>query len=210
MYTALVFDCDGVLLNSNGLKSRAFYKAALPYGETAACALVDYHVARGGISRFRKFEFLLADIVVPGAQGPGLEELLDVYAATVCRGLAQCEASSCLGALRERTAGMPWFIVSGGAQDELRDVFLERSLSELFDGGIYGSPCSKDELLSQLITGGQLQAPALFLGDSRYDHEAAKRAGLDFVFVSGWSEFKEWPEYCEEYDLPVVGSLCDL
>lgn len=33
-----------------------------------------------------------------------------------------------------------------------------------------------------------LSVPALFLGDSKYDYQAASAAGLDFVFLSGWSE----------------------
>ncbi len=41
-YKSLIFDCDGVVLNSNKAKTEAFYKAALPYGEQAASALVEY------------------------------------------------------------------------------------------------------------------------------------------------------------------------
>ena len=53
---SIVFDCDGVVLNSNKLKTQAFYNAALPYGEKAAIALVSYHIKNGGISRNHKFE----------------------------------------------------------------------------------------------------------------------------------------------------------
>ena len=35
-YASLVFDCDGVVLNSNKVKTEAFYQAVLPYGEAAA------------------------------------------------------------------------------------------------------------------------------------------------------------------------------
>lgn len=41
-YRTLVFDCDGVLLNSNMVKTQAFYSTALPYGEKAAKELVDW------------------------------------------------------------------------------------------------------------------------------------------------------------------------
>ncbi|MFH7588150.1 HAD family hydrolase, partial [Oceanimonas smirnovii] len=58
-YVTLVFDCDGVVLNSNKVKTEAFYKAALPYGEAAAQAMVDYHVAHGGVSRYKKFAYFL-------------------------------------------------------------------------------------------------------------------------------------------------------
>jgi len=45
---------------------------------------------------------------------------------------------------------------------------------------------------------GNLQFPALFVGDSKYDFEAATRAGLDFVFLSGWTEVQDWKTYCAE------------
>lgn len=49
--TTLVFDCDGVVLNSNRIKTEAFRVVAAPYGDAAAGALVQYHLAHGGISR---------------------------------------------------------------------------------------------------------------------------------------------------------------
>ena len=58
-YQNLIFDCDGVILNSNKIKTNAFFAVALPYGQTAAQALVDYHLQNGGISRYRKFEYFL-------------------------------------------------------------------------------------------------------------------------------------------------------
>ena len=39
--------------------------------------------------------------------------------------------------------------------------------------------------------------PALFIGDSQYDYRAASAAGLDFVFLSGWSEVKDCEAWCK-------------
>ena len=76
--------------------------------------------------------------------------------------------------------------------DELRKVFYKRSLLDLFDGGIYGSPATKDQILRDLKKKNLLNLPSLFIGDSRYDHEAAKDAGLDFIFVKEFSEWDNW------------------
>ena len=70
-------------------------------------------------------------------------------------------------------------------------------MAQLFDGGIFGSPDTKDSILSRELANGNIQQPALFLGDSRYDHQAATQAGLEFVFVSGWSEVKDWPAWAD-------------
>lgn len=214
-YSCLVFDCDGVVLDSNSVKTEAFRTAGLPYGTAAAEALVAWHVARGGISRYEKFRHFLAEIVpvhAPGTEGPGLEALLADYAAAVRAGLMSCRITPGLAELRVATQASTWMIVSGGDQAELREIFAARGLDGLFDGGIFGSPDSKDAILARELTVGRLPVPALFLGDSCYDHEAARRAGMDFVFVSDWSEMPDWQAYLAREGLraiPRVATLLD-
>ncbi len=187
-YETIVFDCDGVVLHSNKIKTQAFYQTTLPYGETAAQAMVDYHIANGGISRYKKFAYFLEILAPAGQIGPQLEELLVNYAVHVHEGLLNCEVAEGLLRLREQTANSRWLIVSGGDQAELRDIFSLRGMAELFDGGIFGSPESKDEILARELSSGNIQQPALFLGDSKYDYQAATQVGLDFVFLRKWSE----------------------
>lgn len=188
-YQTLVFDCDGVILNSNNIKTQAFYKVALPYGESAAQALVAYHVSHGGISRYKKFEFFLREVIGRESVDENeLRELLAGYAEDVWQGLLSCEVSEGLHRLREKSINSRWLVVSGGDQEELRQVFSKRSLDHLFDGGIFGSPDSKDVILARELERKNIAKPAIFFGDSQYDFESAVRVGLDFAFVSGWSE----------------------
>lgn len=208
-YQTLVFDCDGVVLNSNKVKTEAFFKAALPYGEAAAQQLVDYHVARGGISRYKKFAWFVQN-VVPGQVGPNLEQLLTAYATEVRHGLLTCDIAEGLVQLREKTSHANWLIVSGGDQQELREVFAERGIAQLFDGGIFGSPDSKDTILTRELLASNIKTPALFLGDSRYDHVAACAAKLDFIFLHNWSEFEQWPQYCSNHAITTFESLNQL
>lgn len=212
-YATLVFDCDGVVLDSNKVKTQAFYNAALPYGEAAAQALVDYHVANGGISRYRKFEYFLDTLVARHARdtdGPGLQSLLNAYAEAVRHGLLNCAVTPGLAQLREATPDARWLIVSGGDQAELREVFAQRGLAQMFDGGIFGSPASKDEILSAQLATGNIRPRALFIGDSRYDHVASATAALDFLFVSRWTEFPGWQGYCQENALTCIQAIENL
>ncbi|MGO1618488.1 MAG: HAD family hydrolase [Oceanisphaera sp.] len=208
-YKTLVFDCDGVVLNSNQVKTQAFYQAALPYGKATAQALVDYHVQNGGISRYRKFAYFLENLV-PGQTGPALDELLDRYAAEVYDGLMACDIAEGLQTLREGTANARWLIVSGGDQAELRKVFAARGLAELFDGGIFGSPDTKDEILTRELEKGNIQQPALFLGDSKYDWQAASAANLDFVFLRDWSEVADWENWTKQNKIKCVLSVAHI
>jgi len=212
-YATLVFDCDGVVLDSNRVKTEAFRAAALPWGEKAAEALVAHHIAHGGISRYDKFAHFLEQIVplhAPGRDGPGLEALLNAYATAVRSGLMTCDVTAGLAELRAATPDARWMIVSGGDQAELREIFAARGLAEHFDAGIFGSPDNKDTILAREIAAGNLLTPALFLGDSKYDHQAATSAGLDFVFVSGWSEVESWESFVTSSRIKSVASLSDL
>ncbi len=208
-YQTLVFDCDGVVLNSNKVKTEAFFKAALPYGAVAAQQLVDYHVARGGISRYKKFEWFI-EHVVKGQSRPSLEELLSAYAAEVRQGLLTCDIANGLQELRAKTQHANWLIVSGGDQQELRDVFTARNISDLFDGGIFGSPDSKDTILAREQECGNIRMPALFLGDSKYDVDVSTTAGLDCIFLSGWSEVQDWKLFCEDKQITTKFAIKNL
>jgi HAD superfamily hydrolase (TIGR01549 family) len=204
---SFVFDCDGVLLNSNQVKTRAFYDVALQYGEKPAQELVDYHVQHGGISRYKKFTYLLTYILKKELNQNELASLLTAFANEVKEGLMTCEEAQGLQELRKKTGHARWHVVSGGDQDELRQVFARRNLDYLFDGGIFGSPDTKDQILQREMKNGNIQTPALFLGDSEYDFKASKAAGLDFVFISGWSEVVDWEDFCEDNQITHYNSL---
>lgn len=209
-YNSLVFDCDGVILDSNQLKTKAFYQVALPFGEAAAQALVDYHIQNGGVSRYRKFEYFLQTILGIEIDPPQLSSLLATYANTVRAGLLTCAVTPGLHELRQALPYTRWLVASGSDQTELRDIFAQRQLSHLFDGGIFGSPDTKEEILLRESELGNLQTPALFLGDSRYDYIAATKANLDFIFVYAWSEMKDWQEFCSDLKLRFCRSIEDL
>ena len=209
-YQTLVFDCDGVILNSNKVKTEGFWHVAQRYGDEAAKALVDFHTQNGGISRYKKFEYLLVNILGQQPDAALVELLSKDYGDYVYQRLLTCEITPHLQQLREQTSSASWMLVSGGSQVELRKVFDMRGLTQLFDKGIYGSPTNKDEIFNREISAGNLKLPALFVGDSRYDHQSSTRAGMDFIFAYGWTEFLGWEEYCEEFKIKKINAVIDL
>ncbi|NOU25531.1 MAG: HAD family hydrolase [Methylotenera sp.] len=211
-YKTIVFDCDGVVLDSNIVKTEAYFRTAKNLGATdeQAQSLVDYHVRLGGISRYHKFEYYLSEILHQAVTKEAVQALLNEFSRELEVGLMACEVAEGLDVLRQATPQANWMILSGGDQQEIRELFAKRKLAHFFDGGLFGSPDNKDTVLAREKAKGNLRFPALFIGDSKYDHEAAIRAGLDFVFLSDWTEVGDWESYCQLNKIQLVRSLHSL
>ena len=211
-YKSIVFDCDGVVLDSNIVKTEAYFRTAKNLGATdeQAQALVDYHVRLGGISRYHKFDYYLREILHQTVTEAAIQALLDEFSRELEVGLMQCDVADGLVDLRKATSQANWMILSGGDQQEIRTLFAKRELNHFFDGGLFGSPDNKDTVLAREKANGNLHQPALFIGDSKYDFEAATRAGLDFVFLSDWTEVADWQSFCAGNNIVVLNNIKQL
>ena len=59
----IVFDCDGVLLESVDVKTMVFGETVTEHGPEAVSKLLDYHMANGGVSRYKKFEWFYREVL---------------------------------------------------------------------------------------------------------------------------------------------------
>jgi len=211
-YRTIVFDCDGVVLNSNKTKVNAYFEVAKRNGgsDEQAQALVDHHVKLGSFPRNGKIEYYLKEIVKQPVTAETMQRYMDTFEEILDKTLMACEVAPGLPALKAETSQARWMLLSGGDQKELRRIFARRDLAQLFEAGIFGGPDKKDEVLAREKANGNIQFPALFIGDSRYDYEAATRAGLDFVFLSEWTEVADWQRFCADNNITVFKTIEEL
>lgn len=191
-YAFAIFDCDGVILNSNKVKSEAFGLALPDEDPSLVKEFVKYHQTNGGISRYIKFEYFFKSIKKQNDYKLDLENALKRYAELSKKGLLECsEIPGVREVLKEfRSLNISCYVASGGDQQEVREVFDSRGLSSYFDE-IFGSPLSKIENLAILKKSGKLEGLGIFFGDARSDMEAAEKNNLDFIFISGVSEWND-------------------
>ncbi len=212
-YKSIVFDCDGVILNSNKIKTRAFRTASLPFGKDASSHLEDYHLRNGGISRYEKFDYFLKKIVPINSKKIKelcLKKMLKIYSEETNKGLLESEITYGLHSLRNKTKDSSWMIVSGGDQDQLNSIFTKKEIMHLFNGGIFGSPDTKNEILNRELAKENIKLPALFLGDTELDHQVSVANGLDFIFVSAWTEFRSYEQYCIDNSIRIISKVYEL
>ena len=208
-YDKIIFDCDGVLLDSNSLKTNAFREAVISYGEAAAQRLVDYHIHHGGISRYENFRwFFSEEINLPDAE-VATKSAITKFSYSVKSSLPKCQVADGLEFLKSASGYTAWYIVSGSDQEELKHFMEDANLSPLFDGGIFGSPDTKHDIFSRLIPNAGRDAQNIYFGDSALDHIVAKDFGCDFVFVSKWSELPSWKDYVSSNNIYTIPTLMD-
>ncbi|HBH97434.1 MAG TPA: HAD family hydrolase [Candidatus Omnitrophica bacterium] len=183
MIQAIVFDFDGVLVESAVIKTEAFHALFALEGPAVVDQVVAYHLAHEGVSRVEKFRYSYAHILHRPLDDQALRALCDRFQRLVMERIVQTSwvvgATEALEWLRRRKIGA--FVVSGTPHEELCTILERRSATQRFLG-IYGSPPAKPERLASLLSRHGLRGTdVLMVGDAITDYEAAHAAGMRFV-----------------------------
>jgi beta-phosphoglucomutase-like phosphatase (HAD superfamily) len=190
-YSHLFFDCDGVILNSNKVKTNAFYKIAIKYGQESAIKLVKYHINNGGVSRYKKIKFFQNNII-KNNDLKLYENLVNDYGEIVKKELLETEISKGIFKIKDFFPNSKLAVISGSDEKELLWLFKKLKIDYIFDNGIFGSPKSKEEIFNQIFKNSNDIISSIYLGDSKYDFEVSKMYGMDFAFITEWTEVIEW------------------
>ena len=137
-------------------------------------------------------------------------KFLEKYSSECKSLLCKSEVSKNLKKLRRISGEIPWLVVSGGDQNELREVFKHKKIFSYFNGGIYGSPDKKNIIIQREIHNKTIKFPALMFGDSKLDFVVAKANDIDFLFVTQWTDFEDYESYCIENTIETIYSLSEI
>lgn len=186
MIEVVVFDFDGVLVDSVHVKTDAFMALYEGYGPEVVDEVRAHHLANGGVSRYRKLEHYERTLLHRDPTPEAIDALAGAFAARVVEAVVAADevpgASRLLGALHGL---VPLFVASGTPEDELRQIVARRGWAHMFDG-VFGSPPTKAEILSTIAERtGRPPARLMMVGDSVTDLEGARAAGTAFVGLAG-------------------------
>ena len=180
----IVLDCDGVLLQSVDVKTRAFARLAQPFGDEARDMLLYFHARNGGVSRYEKFRWLLEEVLHCEAKPAVLNELGQRFGALVAEEILHCPLVDGAEEVLQRWHNvLPLYVCSGTPQEELRGILHARGLAQYFKA-VYGTPPNKANLLRRIVAESALPPEAvLMVGDASTDWYAAQSVGTQFYGV---------------------------
>ena len=185
MIRAIIFDFDGVILDSVDIKTKAFARLFEEHGPDVQRQVVEHHLAHGGVSRFRKFAHIYENILhrpMPEGEserlGGRFSELVfdEVVKAAWIPGAPEF--------LAQNHTRYRCFVASGTPQEELERIVRLRDLEKYF-AGVFGTPPTKEEITRAIFAKeGLRNSEALFVGDALTDFNAAKACGVRFVGIA--------------------------
>ena len=202
---AIIFDCDGVVLESVEMKIAAFLDV-LPQDPRRLEEVRRYYQEYSGLPRHEQLEHVFGRIYgLP--LGPESEaEISRRYGAVIADDYRRCPLVPGARELLEAySAHCPLFLVSGTPHDELDAVIEAHGLTPCFEG-VFGSPTEKATHCAAILREWKLDpARVVMVGDSTADLDAARAVGIPFI-----GRRREGGTTFADAGVPTVGDLREL
>lgn len=182
MIKAIVFDFDGVILESADIKTRAFRRLFQFAPPDVLNKIVAYHLDHMGISRYVKFRYIYEEILKLPLT-PVLEQALgEKFSSLVIEEVLEAPfVPGALEFLQNKQGEYQMFVASGTPETELVHIVKCRGIANYFQE-VHGSPRGKTEIIEDILQRFSLKLRELaFVGDALSDYKAAQKTGVQFV-----------------------------
>jgi beta-phosphoglucomutase-like phosphatase (HAD superfamily) len=191
---AIVLDFDGVVLQSDQIKTDAFAELFGDHPEAVA-EIIALHERYGGLSRYRKFDMIYESILQLPLDDATRGDLGKEYSRIVLDKVLECPmVDGALAFLRANPPDRPIYISSGSPHDELLHTIEHRGLAP-FITEASGSPNEKPDVIGGILDRERCSPDeVVFVGDAWSDFDAATRTGVRFVGVVRPDRSSPFPE----------------
>jgi phosphoglycolate phosphatase-like HAD superfamily hydrolase len=172
----IIFDFDGVILNSHIIKAKAFYEIFKIFGKAKAKKAQKYHLTKAGISRYKKFNYIKKNILKYTKITN--EELNKLFTRYILNKILNLKIDkNLLKFLKSNYKKYEFYISTGSPQNEIVYILKKKRLYKFFLK-VYGSPSTKFEHIKKIK---RHKKKCVFIGDSIDDISAAKKTNTNFL-----------------------------
>ena len=182
-WQAIIFDFDGVVVESGKIKTQAFAELYRPYGEDIVAQVVQFHTQNGGMSRYRKFRHFQEHFLHQPPLTEAEERQLDIrFSELVVEAVIAADpVPGAIELIRQQSGRIPLFVASGTPEAELKVIVERRGLAPYFTA-VRGAPALKKTIIAEILAAHGLQPETvLMIGDAMADLEGAQANDTAFL-----------------------------
>ena len=184
-YRIFIFDCDGVIFDSNYFKIDAMRNALIRNNFTniEVNASINYFKNNFGNSREHHVnEFLKIHNKNDIESSNIAKKIIHDYSHQVKEMYMDCDLTDGFDFIFQNFGSFKKYIASGSNEQELKLVFQRRKLDKYFVG-IYGSPQTKTNNIGSIIHQNQdvSKDEIVMIGDSVADYQSARKENIGFL-----------------------------
>lgn len=205
---AIIFDFDGVIVDSVHVKAAAFSDLYIDEGADIQNQMAQYHIIHSGTPRAEKIKGFEEEILKREISPEQLQEKIKQFASIVLNNvIASAYIRGAHEFLKTHTAPIPLHVASATPQDELLHIIEKRDLTQFFKT-IHGSPNSKTENIKTILADNNYQPDqVLMIGDAIADYKAAQANNTRFLGIRPQGEDRIFPANIDI--LPDLTGLAD-
>jgi HAD superfamily hydrolase (TIGR01549 family) len=180
--TSIIWDFDGVIIDSMEIKGRGFAELFKGYADSHVNEIVKYHYKNGGISRFEKIKYFFNGILKEEISEDNIFDLANRFSKIIESEIYDQSylITETVDFIKLNHKQYNFHIVSGAEHNELNKICKYFNLDMYFIS-IDGSPTKKKLLVKKLFDKYcYLKAETVLIGDSNTDYEAASNNNIRF------------------------------
>lgn len=203
MIKNILFDFDGVILDSMPVRDFGFREIFKKYDSKLVEELIKYHNINGGLSRFVKIKYFYEVLLGESINDSKIYEYAGKFSEIMKIELTKEKylISASVEFIKANNKNYNFHIVSGSEEKELNYLNEKQGLADNFIT-IEGSPTPKSELVKNIIKKyGYNEEETILIGDSINDYEACVANNIDFYGYNNLSLKEKSKVYLEDYSL---------
>ena len=201
MIKNILFDFDGVILDSMPIRDYGFKEIFKDFDDGLVNKLLEYHNQNGGLSRYVKIKYFYNKLLKQEISEDKIINYADNFSKIMKTELVDKRylIADTLKFIKENYKKYNLHIVSGSDEKELKYLCKELGIDSFFQS-INGSPTHKNKLVEDvLVINKYMESETILIGDSVNDYDAAKENNLDFYGFNNPNLINVSKKYLDNY-----------
>ena len=172
MVKNIIFDFDGVILESNEIKIQGFLKLFQKFGKENSIKISNYFKDNAGLSRYEVINYFFLVILNEEMDKIKLTEYANQYSKIVKKSVLNAEFVIGVKKFLSTNIQYKLFIVSSSDEKDLKYICMKLNIDKYFES-IIGSPTKKADNIKFIIDSfGLKKNETVYVGDSVNDYHA--------------------------------------